>query len=182
MKKLLIVTFALLALQSFAQKKNKAAEKYSQTILAADLKKHLFILAAPEMEGRETGTEGQRKAAEYLKQQFSNIGLAPGNNGSYEQMYPLYKDTLTAATLNINGKTFEFGKDFVFPSLRDVYTSTLYFSQVVFLKEPDSSVDVKGKAVLIHAAGNKAFDNRAIQQLYRQQPACLLYTSDAADE
>ena len=36
-------------------------------ITASDLKKHLTIIASDEMEGRETGTEGQRKAAAYIE-------------------------------------------------------------------------------------------------------------------
>jgi hypothetical protein len=42
-------------------------DAYAKTITAADARKHLYILAAPDMEGRETGTEGQRKAAAYIE-------------------------------------------------------------------------------------------------------------------
>ena len=57
------------------------------------------------MEGRETGTEGQRKAAAYIESQFKETGLitSPSLNG-YQQNYPLYKDTLIPKTLKI-GKT-----------------------------------------------------------------------------
>ncbi len=178
MKKLITAACCLLVLTASAQKKNKTAEKFAQTILANELQTHLYIVASPEMEGRETGTEGQRKAAEYLKQQFTKIGLAPGNNGSYEQFYPLYKDTLTDAQISINGKSFEFGKDFSFASLRDLYTATLYFNEVVYLKEPDSLIDLKGKVVLIHAAGNTSFNSRSIQQLYKQQPAVVFFVQN----
>ena len=112
MKNFVLCAFSLLALSVTAQKKNKTAEKFAQTITAADLKTHLYILAAPEMEGRETGTAGQRKAAEYLKQQFQRIGIAPGNNGNWEQFYPVYRDTLKNAQININGTAYQFGKDF----------------------------------------------------------------------
>ena len=70
MRTYLLAALSVLALTASAQKKNKTAEQFSKTITANDLKTHLYILAGPEMEGRETGMEGQRKAAEYLKQQF----------------------------------------------------------------------------------------------------------------
>ncbi len=33
--------------------------KYANTITAAELREHLFVVAADEMEGRQTGYEGQ---------------------------------------------------------------------------------------------------------------------------
>jgi len=39
------------------------ALKYAETITQSGLKRQLTIIASAEMEGRETGTEGQRKAA-----------------------------------------------------------------------------------------------------------------------
>ena len=65
MKKLLTLLLAGGCLYASAQKPGKP-DAYAKTITTADLKKHLYILAAPDMEGRETGTEGQRKAAAYI--------------------------------------------------------------------------------------------------------------------
>ena len=121
----LLLAFGLLTLSATAQKKNKTAEKFSQTITAADLKTHLYILADPAMEGRETGTAGQRKAAEYLKQEFKRIGIAPANNGNYEQFYPLYKDTLLDASVNIGGNSYLFGKDFTAMTNNIITTAVL---------------------------------------------------------
>ena len=78
MKKLLTLLLAGGCLYASAQK-NAKPDAYAKTITTADLKKHLYILAAPEMEGRETGTEGQRKAAAYLVDYFKGLGLQPGN-------------------------------------------------------------------------------------------------------
>jgi hypothetical protein len=57
MKNLFSCLLAFSTLLSFAQKKLQPAE-FAKTITAADLKKHLYIVAASEMEGRETATEG----------------------------------------------------------------------------------------------------------------------------
>jgi hypothetical protein len=132
MKQLIVLACTLSVFAAAAQKKNKTAEKFAKTITAADLKTHLYILASPEMEGRETGMPGQRKAAEYLKEQFAKIGLAQGNNNSYEQFYPLYKDTLKDALVSIAGTSYQFGKDFT-AALNSINTSTLYCNEVVHL-------------------------------------------------
>lgn len=43
------------------------------------------LLASDEMEGRETGTEGESKAAAYIADRFKEIGLKPaGTNGFYQ--------------------------------------------------------------------------------------------------
>ena len=61
-----LVCAVLVSLSCTAQNKTKAApiQKYLATITQTDLKKHLTIVASDEMEGRDTGTEGQKKAAE----------------------------------------------------------------------------------------------------------------------
>ena len=48
--------------------------KYAETIVAADLEKHLTILASDSLEGRETGKPGQKMAADYIMNHFKNIG------------------------------------------------------------------------------------------------------------
>jgi hypothetical protein len=46
---------------------------------------HVQALAAPEMEGRLTGSEGYLRAARYVVAQFDSAGLQPaGSNGYYQ--------------------------------------------------------------------------------------------------
>jgi hypothetical protein len=48
----------------------------------------IITLSSDEMEGREIGTEGERKAAEYIAQRFNDLGLLPaGDNGTYYQHF-----------------------------------------------------------------------------------------------
>ena len=56
---------------SVSSKPEEAAEitKYMNTITAEDLKTHLYIVASDEMQGRNTGEEGQKKAGKYLIEQ-----------------------------------------------------------------------------------------------------------------
>ena len=44
---------------------------------------HVVALSTDEMEGRDTGSEGYRKAAEYVAGQFEHYGAGPGNGDSY---------------------------------------------------------------------------------------------------
>src|SRR5688572_13900496 len=102
--------FSLAFLLSTAQQN---PEKYAATITADDLKKHLTIVASAEMEGRETATEGQKKAAAYLENYFKAIGLKPGHNKSYQQVFPLIEDSVMKSGLRIGKRHFEAGKDYM---------------------------------------------------------------------
>ncbi len=114
MKKIVFLSFIFFATKTFAQ--NDVASKYGNLITGAELKKHLTIIAGDEFEGRETGTEGQRKAAAYIEQQFMGIGLKKAKSlKTYQQMYPLFQDSVQVATLTINGVAAENGKDFLIP-------------------------------------------------------------------
>ena len=154
-----ISVLMLLAVNTIAQKQKQKLpdpKKYAETITAADLSKHLYIVAGAEMEGRETATVGQRKAASYIENYFTSLGLKPGNNGSYQMQYPVYKDSLVAAEVSLDGKGFELNKDFV-PFSQWNTNGTQFFSEVVFVghgivdKDVDdyAGLNVSGKLVLI---------------------------------
>jgi len=114
-KKLSILPLLFLGVGAFAQIDNAA--KYAGIIQTSALQKHLGILAADDMEGRETGKEGQRKAAAYIETYFKNIGLKPAAplKGSYQQLYPLYKDSAINSFLKIAGKEAVYGTDYISP-------------------------------------------------------------------
>ncbi len=139
----------------FAQKSVNPA-KYAETITEDDLRTHLYILAGKDMEGRETATEGQRKAAAYIENHFKSIGLLPGNKGSYQQAYPVYKDSLNSTRAMVNNMEFQLNQDFQ-PNLQMAKSASSYLSEVVFVGHGivDSAyddygkMDVRGKAVLI---------------------------------
>jgi Zn-dependent M28 family amino/carboxypeptidase len=95
MKKLIILLFLAASISCTSQKANVAAvspEKYIKTITAADLKKHLTIVASDEMEGRETGSAGQKKAGEYLINQYkaNKIPFPKGATDYYQRIPAAY--------------------------------------------------------------------------------------------
>lgn len=156
MKKTLLFLALAGTFNVYAQKKPANPKPYAALITEADLKKQLYIIASAEMEGRETATEGQRKAAAYIEGQFKALGLLPGNNGSFQLGFPVYKDSLLGTKVAINGKNAELNAEFQ-PVTQLNISADQYFSEVVFVGHGivDSSwddygnVDVKGKAVLI---------------------------------
>lgn len=129
---------------------------FAKTITADDLKRHLYLVASKEFEGRETATEGQRKAAAYIESDFKNLGLKPGNGDSYQLYYPVFQDSLENAGLSVNGQSFTLNKDF-FASTGSNYNAELLGSEVVFAgygvsdssRNDYKSLDVKGKIVLV---------------------------------
>ncbi len=63
--------------------------KYMNSITADELKTHLYIVAADEMEGRETGSAGQKKAGVYLIDQYKTNGIPyPTIAADYYQKIP----------------------------------------------------------------------------------------------
>ena len=59
----------------------------SQTVNEISVKKHLYTLANDSMQGRKAGSPGIEKAAKYIEQQFSKIGLKPFNGSSFRQAF-----------------------------------------------------------------------------------------------
>ena len=60
---------------------------YSNSITVKDLKKHIEILASDSLEGRETGEQGQKKAAEYIANCFKKVGIPPYKCKTYFQKF-----------------------------------------------------------------------------------------------
>lgn len=79
----------------------------AQNIDSKSLLKHIKILSADSMQGRLTGTEGAKKAREYIKQQYRDVKLIP-YYPNYEQHFKLKMsvngDKATVDGCNLIGK------------------------------------------------------------------------------
>lgn len=66
--------------------------KYNNTITADELKTHLYIVASDSMEGRETGTTGQKRAGNYLINQYQKekIPFPTGAQNYYQPISAAY--------------------------------------------------------------------------------------------
>ena len=143
---------------AFTQKKD-VSEKFAEHITVALLKKHLTIIAGPEMEGRETGTEGQRKAAAYIESQFKAIGLKPAPSlHGYQQLFPLYEDSIdvTSGSLKIDDINLVYGEHY-YVNVTGNNSKIITANSIVFAgygiseKNYDDykNIDVKGKTAVI---------------------------------
>ncbi len=153
MKKLVLPGALLLCSFCHAQ---TDVTRYVNSIHARELKEKLEVLASPAMEGRETATEGERKAAVFIEERFRQIGLSPANNGSYRQYWTLYQDSLASAAMTVYGAQFALDRHFAL-SPGFVNTGTVQVSEVVFagFGMVDSAtndyqdIDVKDRWVII---------------------------------
>lgn len=64
------------------------AVSYAETITVNELKEYLIEISSDDYQGRDTGEEGQKKAASYLANYYKSISVAPGNKDDYMQKIP----------------------------------------------------------------------------------------------
>lgn len=87
---------------------------YANSITLEELKTDLYLYASDEFEGRETGAPGQKKAVEFLKNQYVKLGIpSPIDKDDYFQEVPLEIGKSPKATLTINEKSFDHITDFI---------------------------------------------------------------------
>jgi hypothetical protein len=148
MRKLLVLFLSFVTVLAAAQ--GIDANTAAKAITAAGLKEHLSIIAGAEMQGRETGTEGERKAAAYLTSQYKKFKLKPGNNGSYSLPFTLYQDKVLSSTLKVNGEVYTLDKDY-WVSASSVPQKALNTNAIIFVGNDfndKSTADVKGKLLV----------------------------------
>lgn len=164
MKKSLIIFLFFSSSVVIAQTKD-VQTKYASTITSADLFKHLSIVAGNDFQGRETATEGQRKAASYIENYFKSLGLKPGNKESYQQSYNVYQDNLVEASLKIYNHSFPWGKHYSV-NLSSAQNGNSSVNEVVFVsyglsdstRNDYKNVNVKDKWVMIVDATSADID------------------------
>ncbi len=89
MKKITSLLLLVLIAQ-FSWSQETPASKYASLITTADLKENLSILASDALEGRKTGTRGQKMAAAFISNHFEQLGLGAPVNGSHYMPVDLY--------------------------------------------------------------------------------------------
>ncbi len=89
--------------------------KKSDRAVIENLKTEIGFLASDRLEGRRTGTQGEKLAYEYLSEQFKSIGLLPkGDGDSYLQVFEINegKQVLPSSHLILNGKSLVYEEDY----------------------------------------------------------------------
>ncbi|WP_282073268.1 hypothetical protein, partial [Janibacter hoylei] len=77
--------------------------------VAADLHKHIAVLASDEFEGRAPASKGEELTVKYLAEQFEALGLAPGavdseGKASWYQEVPIVEMAIQSTPLTIQGE------------------------------------------------------------------------------
>jgi len=145
-----------------------SAQNYSNielahNISAKNIKKNIKALTAYKMQGRETGTEGQKLAASYIYSQFKQYGLVAADNSidslSFFQAFNLNKGNIPSGTIRVRSKVFVNYKDFIADPIQDSISTNL---KIVFIGsspiEAYTGIDFSDKAVLFLTSNfHKAF-------------------------
>lgn len=125
----------------------------------AFLKESVAYLSDDRLEGRRTGSEGEKLAYTYIANEFSKAGIEPkGDNGGYTQAFDVYdgRQVDAATSLYLDGIAQEQGKDF-FPLSYSANANNL--SLPSFSDKSVYQVDIKN--ILIQQKDNPHVDLKA---------------------
>ncbi|HEY3385397.1 MAG TPA: hypothetical protein VGK46_02740, partial [Saprospiraceae bacterium] len=109
-----ILILLLFAIQSIHAQYSPVSEQLANSIRRETLKEHVYVLASPEYQGRETGTEGNQKAADYIAKQFGSYGIPPiPGDGDYFQEVAFSNIKWENTSLTVAGESIIPMKEFV---------------------------------------------------------------------
>ena len=147
-----ILWLAILISTVGSAQKLKKADK----VVIANLQTHIGYLADDKLEGRRTGTAGEKIAYEYISKQFEENGLtAKGENGTFIQAFEVNEGKLVdpSTYLSINGNKLVLEKDF-FP----------------FTFSPNSKTETSGAIALPEAGAAWFWDLKEILEENKDNP------------
>jgi len=146
------------------QTSESAVTKAMASIVVEDLRADIEILASDEYEGRSPSSPGEEKTIAFLRDEFTRVGLEPGNGDSFYQEVPLVEITADPEiTLTVDGgdapMSFAYGSDAMVWTKRVSEQVSLDASEMVFvgygIVAPEygwndyQGLDVTGKTVVM---------------------------------
>lgn len=123
-----------------------------------DVKRHVAVLAADDMRGREAGTADFDRAADYVAKQFEAAGAKPaGDAGGWYQRVPMATARpADKGRITVGGKPLVFGADYI-PGVSVTQAAVDVDAPVVFVglgvsapslgHDDYAGIDVRGKVV-----------------------------------
>ena len=155
-------------------------------ISAADLRRRLYLIADDSMMGRQSGSLGNYKTAEYVAGEFRRFGLeAAGENGSYFQTVPFWTAAVDPRSrLDVGDKTLLLGAEFLPATLaappgRLDGTATIYGGPANDSARWISAAQAAGKVVLLDLPTGASLRGLVIESArWRQSPALALVALD----
>ena len=179
----------LLCLILFTQVVSAQRLKKSDKIIIDNLHNEIDYLASDKLEGRRTGTPGEKLAYEYLSDQFKKLGLIPkGDNNTFVQSFEINegKQILPSTHLVINSNDLVVEKDFfpfIFSAQGSVETNA---SPSLLEKGMPWFLDIKD--ILEKNKNNPHFDleeaikNNAIDFARKGASALMVYNTNTKDD
>jgi hypothetical protein len=165
------------------------ARTLASTITPVELERHLTQIASEEFEGRETGSPGQRKAAEYIASVFSSYGLPPAvGDSSYFQRISFIAETWAEINMMVGDESIRHLWEYYSVPGQNASRESFSTREVVFLgygiDDPRYSdyaeQDVNGKTILIYAGeplntdGNSLLTNDTSRTAWTSDPTLKL--------
>lgn len=153
-----IFLFSQILFLSFALAFAQNVFEFSDSLVIERLQTDIYTLASEEMEGREAGTPGEKKAAYYIKAQMQEIGLEPLFDNSFLQEFEFFSGYIYGdnSYLKIAGQVFNAGEDFfILPNSGDaeIEAEGIYIGSGLdipgVINDYEEIDDVEGKILFI---------------------------------
>ena len=185
MKPLLIGFFVILTSTVDAQRISK-----NDKMTLQNLKSHVSFLADDKLEGRRAGTNGEKKAIQYISDNFKQIGLQPkGTNSEYTQFFDISDgiDFVNGSSFLINENHLKPLSDY-FPFL---YTANIELTETAIspsLSEPNHTRFLNIGEFLLANRDNPHFDliqkirDEVLSASKNKAKAILLYNTSNIDD
>lgn len=141
--------------------------KIAQSITSEDFKKHLYVLASDEYQGRETGQPGIEKAANYIQGHLDALGFPRiGIENSYYQNVGFRFSSWQENEMFVNGNRYKHLWDYLSFQTRNEPMDSFMTNEVIFLgygiDDPEYSDykknKVAGKVIMIY--NGEPFDKK----------------------
>ena len=163
-----------------------SAQKLKKTdkAILSNLETHIHYLADPRLEGRRTGTPGEKAASDYIVSALAQAGVQPkGDNNGWLQAFPIDqgREVSRDAYFVVNDRPFLLDKEYFPLSFSAVATVT--GSPAVALQESGVPWFLDLRDMLEGAAGNPHFDlaeairTKAVACAKKGATALILYNS-----
>ena len=162
-------------------------KREDKNVLAA-LQQHVQYLADDALEGRRTGTKGEKLAMEYISRQFKTLGVAPKGSEGYYQPFEIIegKQVNSGTHLKVNGQELALESEF-FPL---AYSPNLRMEALpsMALQEADMPWFWDLKETLEQESNNPHFDiestiKKKVKEVYKRGATALfVYNTGAAED
>lgn len=184
-----VVALCVLACSPVEQEVEGDNELALGSITATEIRAHMEVLAADDMQGREAGTPGYQKAADYVAGEYRDIGLLPiGDAHSYFQKIDFFETRLVPGSAHMvlhvadGDIDLQFRDDFIrsggYGEADETITAPLVFAghgivAPEYSHDDFADIDVEGKIIVVLSGAPPQFatDQRAFYSSGRGKDA-----------